>query len=119
MGGGATKFHRPPKPERAPNEILGGGTAHLATLCPVRVRGFFFCTFLFFSSNEFTNSEIEVPFFQLAEIREKEMSQAVSADVRLQGSVTHLAGETLLFYDTTTYGSEVIHKSLLFSIFDV
>ena len=32
MGGEALNFHRPPKPERAPTQILGGGTAHLATL---------------------------------------------------------------------------------------
>ena len=31
--GGETKnFHRPPKSERAPNEVLSGGTANLATL---------------------------------------------------------------------------------------
>ena len=31
----------------------------------------------------------------------------------------HLAGETLLFYGGTTYGSDVIPKKNLFGIFDV
>ncbi len=44
------------------------------------------------------------------------MSQLMSA---YEDRSRHLAGETLLFYDATTYVSEVIPKSFLFLTFDV